>query len=468
MTVPFFETRPSSATRRLLLVTCSFPPDAKVGALRWEMMLRHAAEFDWKADVLLMDPAESSDRDESRLASLPPGLRLYGIPFPRSGLDFMMKWRRRLLAPRPQAVKAPDFAGDSDGEPETTKGLRLRWQQVKRTVAAMNYYHVWRRWAQDVSDVGLALARNTEYACVISSGPPHMAHEAARQIASAISRPLIVDFRDPWTSSEAEPPDMRGDAWRTLSHRYERASVNAAALVLVNTNAAGRYMRATYPEATHRLITVMNGADPIAAPPAFSAKPFTISYTGALYGGRRPRALFRALRQVVERERLSRDDIRLHFMGVEEPQRLPVLKLAREEGIESVFTCEARRPRAEATALLDRSAMLVLLPQTWVYSVPAKLFEYVQRPAWLLALSEPGTAIADLLGDTSADIIPPDDVDAIAAAITRRVHEARSGARPQPLNADGRFSRERQAQLFFEALNRVVLQSPQRVEPQPA
>jgi glycosyltransferase involved in cell wall biosynthesis len=460
MTNPFFETPPLPGARRLLLVTYSFPPDAKVGALRWEMMLRFAAEFDWKADVLLMDPAESDGRDESRLATLPAGLRLFGVPFPKSSLDTVMTWRRRMLGLRRQpAPSSPDFAGDNNGD---QGGERSRWQRVKRDVAAWNHYHGWQRWARRAARVALDLARDADYACVVSSGPPHMAHEAARRIASAISRPLILDFRDPWTSAEAEPPDMGGEAWRTLSHRYERACVSTASLITVNTESAGRYMRALYPEHAHRVITVRNGADPIPAPPPFPAKPFTISYTGALYGGRRPKALFRALRLIVERDRLSRDDIHLHFMGVEEPQRVPVQELAREEGIESIFTCETRRPRAEANALLDRSAMLVLLPQTWVHSVPAKLFEYVQRPAWLLVLSEPGTAMAELLGDTTADIIPPDDVEAIAAAITRRLHEARSGVRPQPLNADGRFSREKQATLFFEELDRVVQRSPQR------
>jgi hypothetical protein len=100
--------------------------------------------------------------------------------------------------------------------------------------------------------------------------------------------------------------------------------------------------------------------------------------------------------------------------------------------------------------------MVVLLPQIHVHSVPAKVFEYVQRPVWMLVLSEPSTAIAELLGDTRADIVSPDDVEGIAAAITRRLRETHSGGRPQPLNSDGRFSRDRQARYFFRELDRVV------------
>jgi hypothetical protein len=75
---------------------------------------------------------------------------------------------------------------------------------------------------------------------------------------------------------------------------------------------------------------------------------------------------------------------------------------------------------------------------------------------WMLVLSEPSTAIAELLSDTAADIVSPDDVEGMASVITRRFREARSGARPEALNADGRFSRERQARLFFDELEQIL------------
>ena len=421
-------------------------------------MLRFAEAFDWTADVLMMDPADSSDRDESRLATLPSGLRLFGVSFPGSRLDVLLRWRHRLRGPRAQTDSFDEFTanGETVGADGTGLALGQRLEQMKREVRAWKHYRGWRHWSRDAAAVGIALARETDYACVVSSGPPHMAHDAAWRIASAISRPLIVDFRDPWTSADAEPEDMRGETWRDLSHRHELACVAGAALIVANTESAARLMRSRYPTQADRVITVMNGADPIPAPPAIPSNPFTISYAGSLYGGRRPQALFRALRLVVEREKLSSNDIRLHLMGVEASQRAPLLKLAKREGVEPFFICETRRPRAEAQRLLDRSAMVALLPQIHVHSVPAKVFEYVQRPVWMLILSEASTAIGELLGDTRADIVSPDDVEGIAAVITRRLREARSGVRPEALNADGRFSRERQARLFFRELERIV------------
>ena len=62
-------------------------------------------------------------------------------------------------------------------------------------------------------------------------------------------------------------------------------------------------------------------------------------------------------------------------------------------------------------------------------ALPAKVFEYVRFDSWLLALAEPGSAIAQVLEGTSADVVVP-EVDAIAAAIVRRYRDHRAGNSP--------------------------------------
>jgi hypothetical protein len=321
---------------------------------------------------------------------------------------------------------------------------------------AKAYYRRWLRWVAEVTRRGAALSSDANYECVISSGPPHMAHEAARRIAKAASLPLITDLRDPWGSDDAAPPSVEGKAWTRLSHKYERLALEASALVVVNTESSARLTRAKYPNIAGKVLTVMNGAD---ADPTYGAVPsprFTIAYTGSLYGGRYPRPLFRAVRRAIEARGLDSKDLLVHFIGVEEPQREPLREMAAQESIGSCFICESWRPRSEALALLDRASLVVLLAQVHVHSIPAKLFEYVQRPVWILALSEPGTAVAELLQDTDADVVSPGDIEAIASVIVRRYDESRRGVRPAPLNANGAFSRDRQAELLFSEMERVI------------
>jgi len=50
-------------------------------------------------------------------------------------------------------------------------------------------------------------------------------------------------------------------------------------------------------------------------------------------------------------------------------------------------------------------------------AIPSKVFEYMRYEAWLLALAEPRSATAQLLRDTPADVVRPDDVDALAGVL---------------------------------------------------
>jgi hypothetical protein len=455
---PFFEAPPRAGGRRLLLVSYHFPPDGNVGALRWEMMLRHAATRGWTADVVMMNIADTDAIDRSRLDGLPPGTRLFGVKLPPQPLLAFLQFRQRLVPrERRKAVSASELSQERPAKDQRwAPALLGRVHRLKRDMLATSYYRQWRRWAAAAARLGVALSKATEYEFVVSSGPPHMAHEAARRIAQAASIPLITDFRDPWTSDDVAMTSVKGARWTQLSHTYERLALEASALIVVNTASAERFTKAKYPHLANRVITVMNGAD---EEPALTANPssrFTIAYAGSLYGGRSPQPLFRAVRRAMESRDLTSADLLVHFIGVDESQREPLVEMASGEGIGSVFLCETWRPRGEALALLDRASLVVLLPQVHIHSIPAKLYEYVQRAVWILVLSEPGTAIAELLRGSTADVVSPGDVDAIASVIVRRYDESRQGKTAAPLNATGMFSRERQSDLLFAEIERVT------------
>jgi hypothetical protein len=135
---------------------------------------------------------------------------------------------------------------------------------------------------------------------------------------------------------------------------------------------------------------------------------------------------------------------------------VPLATIARESGLGDYFEALPMRPRAEALEMLRAAAMVVVLPQQHVHSIPGKVFEYVQLQAWLLVLSETGTATELVLRHSGADVVAPDDVDGLRRVIVRRYRDRQAGARPVPINSNGRFDRGRQAALLLDALDRIA------------
>lgn len=446
----------STSTRRLLLVSYSFPPDSSVGALRWEKLSQYAAGRGWHVDVIMMDPDTAELRDNSRLESLPPGVRLWGVGRSLPALRVFERWLvgrvRALLGPRRGdafrlSTSAPAWTG-----PIVEPGIRGRLRAFRRGYLAHMHFREWATWAGDAARLGIALHARDPYDVVVSSGPPQMAHEGARLIAQRTGIPFVMDLRDQFFYEDTQPPELRSYTWRAMTRRYEHGCVAQAALVVMNTRAMEDIMRARYPSMPDKFITAMNGADADVGSTRRPVAPFTITHAGSLYNGRDPRPLLRGCRRALDALDVGPDQFRISFLGADAYEGTPVSAIAAEEGVDRYVVVEKFRPRADAIRLQEESAMLVVLPQLQWECIPGKVFEYVQLASWVLALTDRGTAIDLLLQGTAADVIAPDDADEIGRRIATRFRAFANGERPTSVNADGRFNRETQARILFDAL----------------
>lgn len=453
--------------RRLLLITYSFPPDTAVGALRWQKFARYADERGWGLDVVTVDPSQLARRDATRLDELPPDVRVVGVRHRdvaltriHRGLTALRRAIGRRRPSGPRRGRSMVSTGGDIASGSTGGGSRelAASQELWRGYLAMLEYTSFRRWARDAARVALAhVVDANAHVAVITSGPPHMAHEAGRLVARRSGIPLVLDMRDPWGIDEGLDFEAAGMLWYRVARWYERRAVAAASLIVANTEGARKAVERAYPAAAQRTLTVMNGFDdddPKTAESPHSPR-FVIAFAGSIYLDRTPVPLFRALARLVAAEGLSPREVGIELMGhVSHFAGRPVLDLAREAGVEAFVTLHEPRPRREAQAFLASAAVLVSLPQNSRLTVPAKMFEYMQFNSWVVALSDPGSATADLLRDTGADSVSPDDVESLAAILSKRLAEFRRGERPRAIASDPQFSRRAQATVLFDALAR--------------
>jgi len=449
-----YATAPVPAAPRLLLVTYHFPPDPAIGALRWQKFVRYAAERGWGVDVIMRDASELAVIDPERIADLPAGVRAFGVPVRTSWLD-------RLENPVARATRG---LRAKTGPPRATSRSRagIGWprglRDITRAYFALAGHARGRRWAGDATRLATTVLQHGVHRAVISSGPPHFAHDAARRIAREARLPFVMDLRDPWSMVQRLPESLASPVELALSSFGERRAVAAAGLVVANTVPMRDGLRELHPAAASRMIAVPNGYDdePPAPPPA-STLPFTIAYAGTIYLDRDPLPLFRGAARAIALLGLTPAEFSIQFMGdVQDFNGTPVAQLARDAGIGDFVQLHAPRSRSEALAFLASASMLVQLPQDSDMVIPAKLYEYMRFDAWVFVLAEGGSATELLLRGADVDFAAPGDLAAIAAVLVRRFRDYSNGWRGQALAAHARFSRRANANIFFDAVERLA------------
>jgi len=461
---PVFTAGEPTRSARLLLISYHFAPSSAVGALRWQKMVRLAAERGWEFDVIACAPEELRAPDADRWADLPAGTRVYGVPTRPLRLLQVTRAVSRLVA---------RVRGAIAGSGATTWRLgslrmddRSWWprqpRDILRAVFAWMEIALESRWARDAARVALAIHEPGVHRAVITCGPPHEVHMAGAQVSQSTGLPLILDFRDPWSMIQRLPEAIASRLWLAVATKHEQRAVGNASLIVTNTAQLRAAMQVAYPVASRQIIAITNGCDDEPLPRAPRQDRFVMAYAGSIYLDRDPRPLFQAIGRAITSLRVTPAQFGIELMGdVEAFDGVPLRDMAREAGIAPYLTLHAAKPRAEALQFLSRAAMLVVLPQDSHLAIPAKLFDYMRHDAWILAITDARSATGALLRGSGADVYGAGDVEGIAATVQRRYAEFRAGARGVPLSSNPQFTRRTQAERLFNAIE-AVTRAPQQ------
>ena len=147
---------------------------------------------------------------------------------------------------------------------------------------------------------------------------------------------------------------------------------------------------------------------------------------GSLFGWRSPGAFLSAVRNLVDRGAIPRDDLAIRFIG-----NVPDLDL---QGLEGIVEATGYVAHDVALAWMKSADALVLI-NTETTNILAKAFEYLAVGKPILAFTRPGPT-ADLIERYSRSIaVDPEAVEGIEGALVEAYGRWRSGrltAEPDP------------------------------------
>jgi glycosyltransferase involved in cell wall biosynthesis len=355
---------------------------------------------------------------------LVPHARGHGHPLPsgdiavrRTSIVYPWRIRDRLRRPRRQSA-APAPAGASDSTPAAVPGPRPRRGLSALCSDLLRFPDPQCGWVPFAILGGLAAARGRTFDCLYSSGPPWTCHLVGLALHALLRKPWIAEFRDPWA---ANPWHYRQRPWPLggVEARLEQRVLASAAAIVARTPEAAALLAERSGRLHDRRFTTIPGAydaDEIDAARRLARKrtgPFVLTHAGRFYGPRSPVPLLTAVARLAEIPELAQR-LELRMVG-EHDARLQAL--AERLGIASVLRQVGLASHLHTVQhILESDLAVVVQPATGV-QVPSKVYEYLGCGVPILALTGEG-ATARLIREARAGVVvPPDDVEAIAAAV---------------------------------------------------
>ena len=304
-------------------------------------------------------------------------------------------------------------------------------------------------WNLTAIPAAIRIARKEGIDVVVTTSPPNSIHFVGAAVKKATGATWVADLRDslvahPHRRSES----MAVRAKEKVDHGVARLVAHSADAITCVSDAIAEEARSFSPKG--KVVTISNGCDfdDFAGLAYTPGERFRITHTGSFFGKRDPRPFLTALAE-------SGLDVQARFLG---DFRSADREWAAERGLGDKLELIPYAPRQASLELQrDSEALLLLIPDAGGRGkgvLSGKVFEYLAAERPILALVPPDGAAADLIRETGAGVVaPPDDVEAIKAALAELHERFANGGLPAtdiPEETRYRLSRRARAEELAE------------------
>lgn len=446
----------------MLIVSSHFPPDRSAGTHRVLRLANYLQMHGWATSVLTLDPAfyrHSIQVDDALTRRADPGLTIVRTGACR-GVTRLIRWRNTLFR--------RDAAAPSPNGVRHTQVDRQGWKAWRRhaTSGLFGFPDDEIGWFGHAVMRGHRMIRRHQIDVVLSSAPPFTCHLIGYALRSIANVRWIADFRDPWSRAPwGKPGSARAHQW------LETQVIKRADAVVLNTPELHREFAQWYgPDISRRFHVVANGYDadilePYANASPSAAPPLILTHAGNLYGARDPMPLLEGLAKCLHEGAVPSHGIRLNLVG-KIASVFDVDQAIARLGLSGAVTRTPPVTHHESLRILAASHVLVVIQPDTTLQVPAKLYEYVGLRRHILALADDG-AVARVVRDGDFGlVVPPTNVDSIAAALTQLYRSHKTLVQASLGNARAaQFDARYQSAAMTEILSSLVPRAATQVSP---
>lgn len=425
--------------RRLLFVSYLFPPANNVGVHRSVRFLKSLPSLGWTPTVLTPRNPKVQGTEPELCGRVAPDLHIE-----RTRSFEALNYGRSLT----------DGAGGAIQASRMGRAMVQLPRDLWRFVATPDDKIGWIPFA---TRAGSRVIKTQKIDAIYVSGKPFSSYWIGHILSRRFGIPWVMDLRDLWALNDRVRPRSRLHGF--VESRMERTLVRSAAAVIANTPGNRRDFVSHYPDCPpDKFVAITNGfdQDDFEANVAKPSDRFVIAYTGnfyfqkqertgfyrrilnldrrrsELYETHSPRFLFQGIAEVLRRRPELKNRIEVRMAGA---KNSAIHDMACEYGLQGVVTQLGWLTHEHSMRLLQESHLACVVlsrgqeSESWI---PSKLYQYLGSGTPILGMLPDGDA-AQIIRDTRVGIVvPPDDVERIADALSALIDDVSNGVSQEP------------------------------------
>lgn len=417
-------------SKRVLIISHLFPPDAGGGVYRILKFCKFLPRFSWQPLVLTTKGGYYRERDESLLQEILPDVEV-----------------KRTFSLEPGHRSLQLSAASRGAQPATgAKWIRLRNSFIWNIVNLLNkWFFIPDKsigWVFFAELAGGWLIRKKKIDLIFVTGNPFSSFLIAHQLKRWSGVPYVLDFRDSWTLAPyGEKPSILK---RKIAQTLEKRLLKEASAAIMATEPMRHDYLEKYPNLKDKFYTITNGfdEDDLKGVEPIKHKKFTIIHVGSLnLTFRRPEFFLQAFKKVIEED--DKKNIQAIFVGkVDSALKSLIESLSLSEEVKLIDFV----PHQQCLNYMAGADVLLLICGYNRQEQTGKVFEYMLMGKPILALVHPDGAAGEVVRQShpGSVICSPQEVEHIAAAI-KTFYQKWSR---KELKAEGSDSRRQQFSRF--------------------
>ena len=407
--------------KKVLMIAYDYPPLGGGGVFRTLKFTKYLPQFGFQPYVLTVKNPMYTTKDPTLLKEIPPETKVF-----------------RTFSFEHRVLKAPRLLN-----------INLKWFYIPDVNVG---------WLPTAIHKGTKIIKKENIDVIFATAPVWTSLLIGFILKKKTKKPLVIDFRDPWTSSPfiRYPTKLHGK----IERKMEEKILQYADHITVAGSRIKSILTKRHLHIRSKITVITNGFDPddFKNLKKQQANKFRITYTGSIYGLLTAKPFLLALKKLTKEKPNLRNKLEALFVGNYGRETPVLVKKLKLENVVKLIAYTSHKKTIEY--MVNSHILLLLITVKGSLGkgiLTGKLFEYLASRRPVLAIAPENGAAAKIIKKLKAGkTVSPNNIELIKETILKFYENWRQGKLNETTGDISQYDRKFLTQQLVKILERVM------------